>query len=59
MKFGKRPAITTGPRVSTGRIFQTAGWGSFSELAEHEHGRQFVTAAANALIEEFRAFVKE
>ena len=47
------PASEHRKNFSDGRV------GSFSELAEHEHGGQFVTAAANALIEEFRAFVTE
>ena len=54
----KRRVIIMDPQTSTGE-FSDGRVGSFSELAEHEHGGQLSAAAANALIEEFRAFVTE
>ena len=48
-----------GPASEHRKNFSDGRVGSFSELAEHEHGGQLVTAAANALIEEFRVFVAE
>ena len=48
-----------GPASEHRKNFSDGRVGSFSELADHEHGGQLVTAAANALTEEFRAFVAE
>jgi creatinine amidohydrolase len=48
-----------GPASEHRRTFSDGRVGSFSELAERQHGEQIVTVAADSLIAEFRGFVKD
>ena len=46
-----------GPASQHRKTFADGRVGSYSELAEPEHGARLVELAANALVDEFRAFV--
>ena len=48
-----------GPASEHRRTFSDCRVGSFSELAERQHGEQIVTVAADSLIAEFRGFVTD
>ena len=48
-----------GPASEHRRTFSDGRVGSFSELAEPEHGERLVEVAAHALIKEFREFVTD
>ena len=48
-----------GPASEHRRTFSDGRVGSFSELAERQHGEQIVTVAADSLIAEFRGFVTD